>query len=354
MTLDKNMKISTENIRAAFLILSLIIAPIVSAGTGDIRILNVKVVGDQNFARQDAWQRRAAEYIEAGSKVTVDLLGIRLRVIDYELWTHSDDANGSRLTGRMLNEIRPGAADAIIGFTLLPRPSGNSGLRSDGVTMPFRGILIRTYQGADDGNMFVPYVICHEVAHLFGAIHVDDNTLMTPAMTDTVLLTLDPINAGIVDVCREINFADPLKSFNSSQVARLIDFYEKARQSGHYGEEVGYFLGMLYPLIGRYDQALPFMQKALDADSSSAINWLQLGECYYKTSREDAAAALLQIGVQHALEKGQIYRQLAYIYFNKRNYDLSGDNARRAEESGTPMDTTYWREMTKVGRSQRR
>lgn len=324
-------------------------AAVANLAPSKIRTITVKVVADQNFARQDAWQRIAAALITEASQAASDMIEVRLKIIEYAEWQHPDDSNLFRLTDRLISEVKPGRAEIVIGLTLSPRPSAKVKLRTDGATVPFRGMMIVTYQGTADNNLFVPYIMVHELVHLFGGIHTHDRTLMAAAMNDTIVLTLDSINAAIMNLCHDIDFAQGYSSLTIAQLTRLAGVYELAKRTGHDDAKIDDYLVTLYPLVGRVHSAELLLRHLLATDSSSAINWLRLGDCYIKEGLTDSATAVIETALDNVANKGPLYRQLAVLYFNRQEYGKSRECAALAETQGAPLDSIFWRSLTKAG-----
>jgi|WetSurMetagenome_2_1015567.scaffolds.fasta_scaffold128293_2 hypothetical protein len=334
-----------------FLLAAFCLLPVIAQATlapSRIRTVNIKVVADQNFTRQDAWQRKAGAMIAEASQTASELIGIRLNVLEYAEWNHPDDSDFFRLTGRLVGEVKTGRAETVICFTLLPRPAFQQGLRTDGITVPFHAMLIMTHQGTDDGNFYVPYIIVHELVHLFGGIHTHDGTLMTPAMSDTIVLDLDSINRAIVDLCHDIDFAAGYQSLDSTRLVRLVDLYELAKRQGRSEAEIDDFLVNLYPLVGRLDTGVKLLQHLIAVDSGSVINWLRLGDYYIRKGRSDSAVAITELALQKVTDKGQLNRQLAVLYYNRQEFEKARECATSAEKQGAPLDSTFWQALTKA------
>lgn len=311
------------------------------------RILKVKIVADQHFSRQDAWRRKAAEYVAETSLLADSLLRIRLEIIDEEIWPSDETSDFSERTLKMLARIERGEADAIIALTLLPRPEQRETARTDGMTSPFRGMMIKTYQGADDANMFVSMVMLHELVHLFGGIHMRESSLMTPTLTDTVAFALDSLNAAIVAISRMVDFQKGYPSLDSADLVTLTGLYEAAIASGKTDDLAADILSTLYPLIGRCDKAIPLFESLLADDPSVTANWISLANCWHKLENEDKMEAVLETALRKVDEKGVIYHNLAVMHFNRGAYDKARQYGREAERNGRLMQPDFWEYLQK-------
>jgi hypothetical protein len=128
-----------------------------------LRELTVRVVADQTFSRMSGWERKAKEQFDFVAEDIEKVLGVRITIIGYSEWTHNEEPNLFGLASRMVNEVPPEGADILVGFTLSPRRSPKERVRTDGVTIPYRGTMLRWYQGSRDHNFFLPYILFHSV-----------------------------------------------------------------------------------------------------------------------------------------------------------------------------------------------
>lgn len=318
-------------------------------GGGRDREVTVKVVGDNLFARQRNWQDVAKDYLDEASEGIADLIGVRLKIVEYELWRHDDTGNFTSLVTRMVTEIDHGDADIIIGFTLTPHSSRQSQTRKDGLTLAYRGFMVRTYQGAPDQNFYLPYMIIHEMLHVFGAVHVHDGSIMSPCFEKKVRMSLDPLNQEIISLTRNIDFKRGYRSLPREHQEKLARLYKRATQMGNHEVPTYMELGTVCRDLGHYQDAIDAFREVVRKDRSSAFAWDCIAECYRSLDQMDRAISTLETAVEKVAEKGIFYGKLAVWYFNSRQYEKSYDSAKNAEKYGVTVDPNLWKGLRQAG-----
>ncbi|MDD4051790.1 MAG: hypothetical protein PHR28_07835, partial [candidate division Zixibacteria bacterium] len=245
-----------------------------------IRTIRAIVVADQNFARQTNWERKAREVIEPADSNITAILGIHLEIVGYRLWRHPDESDLFRVVEMMIDSVGRGSADVLIGFTLSARPPKTVTVRTDGVTVPLAGTMIRLYQGTSDQNIFAPYVLLHEMGHLLGGVHVNSRTLMSPIYGRLVSTDLDPLNQKILRITRGIGFARGYASMARPQLEALSGLYEQAINGGNHETVTMKELTDMYSALGDYARAAEACRRMAAYDPRNGAVWDRLGEIY--------------------------------------------------------------------------
>lgn len=328
----------------ALLVLGL--ANFTSAGNRPVRTVKVKVVGDESFARQDNWQEKIDNHLEKVADDLLRLLGIRLEVTGYEIWSHGRQKNLYPLATNLVETIQKDGADAVIGFTLDRRYRVKNRTETGGLTIPFQGMLIRVYSGDNIHNNFVPFVIVHEMVHLMGGVHINDGRLMSPTFRDTIRPELDEINKRITRLTHLINFKEKYGSLNADQLNRLASLYESAVKHGNHEIATYLELGDIYKATDSYDDAIKQFWKAAQLAPDMLYVWLQIGECHDKKGELDKKIKVYEEAVKKVREKDILYGELAALHYNAGNYRKSDFNARMAKQHGAKIDPRMW-EMIK-------
>ncbi len=307
-----------------------------TAGAADqnLRTVRILVVGDQHFARQTLWKQTAKQVIDSASVAILELMGLQLEIAGYTLWRHPDDSNLYRLAALMVDSVPRDTADILIGFTYKPRPPQAVTVRTDGVTIPFKGILLVMYQGTSDNNCFTPYILLHEMVHLFGGIHVPQQSLMNPVQDRLIDLSLDPLNRRILDLTHTYDFARGYGSLPTASLGELAKIYDLASAANPRELSLLNESGAVYRALKRYDPALAAYRRLVAADSADAFAWEQLVDCHLEAGHLDSAIAILEQAVGQARDKGALYRRLAQLCLTTGDYDRSRLNADSAARYG--------------------
>jgi tetratricopeptide (TPR) repeat protein len=314
----------------------------VSAKDKSPRTVRIKIVADQHYAHQTAWKRKAARQLRDIEGEISAVMDIDFEIIEYELWEHEEEPDLYRLTSQMIDAIDRGKADAVIGFTFRRCPKQTTKVHADGVTVPYRGMMISTYHAPCPRNMFIPYVMIHEMIHLMGGVHVSDNTLMSPFFADTVSLVVDSLNLQIVRLTRDIDFQRGYASLEYNTLEELSALYDHAVEMGN-NEVIPLFqLGAMYLVMEKYDRAQAATGCAIKNDSTYTGAWLQLSECLYRRGTTNGAVEILRKAIDHADDKGPVYARLAQLFFVTDDKENSYHYAVLAQKHGIEVDSTLW------------
>ncbi len=313
----------------------------VHAGEKPIRVVTIKIVADRNFASQEVWQRKAERQIDDIAEEIRGLLGVELKVIGYTEWRGRGNDDLYAFAANMTDDIPAGEADILIGFTYGPCPKTTGGVHTDGVAIPFRGLVIGNYYAPCDRSEFIPYAIIHEMVHLFGGVHVGQGTLMSPVFSGDIYLALDPINRAIVSLTRTIDFRRGYASLDRSSLKKLVSLYKKAIAIGGGDMTVLSDLAGVYRALGRYDTALDIYRGLLGVDSTRIDAWLNVAQCYFDENSEDSALAVLDTALYFTADSGQVYYRMAKFHYKLGEYNRAYRFAAQAAWRGVAVDSGF-------------
>ncbi len=333
---------------APLIILLLSFSLAVHAGERPARTLKIKIVADQHFASQEVWERRALRQIEDITEEIRGLMEVDLKIIAYEEWNHGDEDDLYALASRLVLDVSPDSADALIGFTFIPCPPEGSGTHTDGVTIPFRGMMIRNYYPACDRNRITPYAIIHEMIHLFGGVHIGPGHLMSAVLEGEVMLDLDPLNRRIVQLTRDIDFEVGYESLDPHTLETIADLYLQAIENGNRDILLLYNLGEIYTLLGQYDSGKLIYGTLLKIDSTSTRSWLGLADNYIQGTDTASAISILERSLDHDVDSGSIWHRMARIYYDLGDYEQAYDYATRAAWQGFAIDSIFRRRLEEI------
>jgi hypothetical protein len=279
------------------------------------------------------------------------VMDIKFQIIGYERWRHDPEKDLFRLTARMVREVPFDSADALIGFTLVPCPDSAAAGQFAGVSIPFKGMIIQTYQGRCASNQMVPFFLLHETVHLMGGVHVPDGSLMSPLFRDTISVTLDQINTRILQLTRDVDFRRGYESLLPEQLAELAGLYGQAA-TGNDATTTLVTLGTIYRLLSQPEAAMVILREVVRQDSSFTDAWLQLGRCYTQSGHPDSALALLDRASSHADDPGPVYLELAWLYLGQGDKDNARRCAGLAEKQDIRIDSALARKLESDSKSE--
>lgn len=310
-----------------------------------LRTVWVKVVADQSFAAQPDWEKRAREALDITADNLADVLGVKLEILSYDYWSHQDNIAMDSLTSIMISEVDPGQADILIGFTLLPGEMFLAQTSVEGVTIPYRGMIIKMYRDSPQHQMILPFIIVHEMTHVFGGVHVEGGGLMTPRFKRQVAMELDNINRGIIRLTREIDFSEGHQGLKEKDRRRLAELYELALERGNRETPVLLELGRLYYDLGENIRAAEMFKTVARQEPQLIYSWIMWGECHYRDGQPEITIQIFEEALGNASEKDILYGKLAGLYYNQGDYEKSYFYARKAREYGAEIDADLWRAL---------
>ncbi len=312
-----------------------------------MRVVTVKIVADRNFASQEVWKRKAERQISDVAGEIRGLLGVDLKVVGYAEWRGNGADSLYDVTAKIMGDIPAGNADILVGLTYGPCPNGANAVLTDGVAIPFRGLVVRKYYAPCDRNKFIPYALIHEIVHLFGGVHVGQGTLMSPVFSGNICLELDPINRAIIGLTRNIDFRRGYASLSRSSLENLVELYRQAIAESGGDMTVLTNLADVYRALGRYDTALDIYRGILGIDSTGIRTWLNIAECYFDEDLVDSAFAILDTALESTTDSGQVYYRMAEFHFKLGEYDTAYRYASRAAWRGIAVDSGFMAEIKK-------
>jgi tetratricopeptide (TPR) repeat protein len=310
-----------------------------------LRTIKVKIVADQHFSRMDPWKRKAERQLLDIAAEVRENIHVNLEIIEFAEWEHEEEADLYRLISKMISEVDRGEADILIGFTFGSCPDKLEKNHADGVTIPYRGMMIRNYSSRCPRSIFMPYVMIHEMVHLMGGVHVHDGSLMSPVFADTVDLWLDPINKKILGLTSNIDFQKKYTSLEEGTLEQLAAAYRQAAEAGNHETVTLSELGTMYLVLEEFQDSEEVLDYALSRDSSFTRVWLLLVECCLRSDATDRAVLTLETALDYADDKGQVYSRLARLYFDLDDKEAARHNAVQAEKHGTAVDSVLWNKI---------
>lgn len=256
------------------------------------REVTIKLVADEEFRKDTHWREKAKSFLERARSDFEAWFGIRLCLQKYDVWT-SDSALHSLdlLAGNLEATVGKDSCDLLLAFIGQRDPQENY----DGYSLFKEGTILLLVSRDKEA---VEHTAHHELAHVFGAVHVNDrNSLMDIFRRGD---RFDPLNAEIILLNKDRSFNStglPTPRANRERAAELyrtildlsqasIALREREREEtlpgrfkGQYAfweevflynlDDIHNLLAQIHLESGRYDEALEECEKALAINPES-------------------------------------------------------------------------------------
>ena len=347
-----------------------------------VRVVRVKAVADEAFREDKGWAKQIREHFVWADEKLRELGGIGLELVAVEPWRTHEDSDMVLL----LNELRAGVAkdgaEVVIGFTGHPPPAAMF-LPGGPVRYPVpfaagiafslgdRAVVRRTEE-----KKLVRHTLIHEIAHLFGGLHVADESILE---TDThrLSLRLDPFNRRVLDLARDRDFDRGIREIPEGELAALVDLYREAPLRGEHEPDTAIRIAYLLMLAGEVEDALEEFRRAVQIAPEQSRNILQhaiipeleawaeereptertryvLAQAYSLAERWPDAAAMLRPGcAKPSGEDARSCELLGAVYLKSGELDLAERTlltALRRDDSRAGAHRTLARVYAAAGR----
>ncbi len=328
------------------LLIALTATAAVRAYKPQLRTIKVKVVADERYARQTNWERHAKAELDDVADALGEILNIRLDIVAYDQWYGERESFDQR-TAHMLEEVARDSADIVVGFTLIPAAIRGIGSVTEGLTIPYRGMMVKTYQGNRSYNYFLPLIIVHEMVHVLGGVHVGGNSIMSPQFGKQIVLELDDLNRAIVDITRQVDFQVGVASLSDPLKLELTRLYARALDNGNQELMVFLTLADLYSRLDRYQEAIATYLLMLEVYPEYNRGRILLGECYLLMGRADKTIEIFEDALKYKQDRDLLHGKLAVLYYNAGDFDQSYYHAKKADAFGADIDPDLIYELRK-------
>lgn len=288
------------------------------------RTLNVTVVTSDLFRQQTGWQEEIQNRIAFANQLFQNF-GITLSIQTYEQWNPPQELAGMQIwIDDLRPRFKPGKDSIVAVFHKMERTymhEAGEDIDKVGSTLPFEGYLILKDIHQDLEPRLRNTVFVHELAHLFGAVHVaDPAAIMSPYLPFEPAPALDADNSAIIQLTHGMDFSKAIDSFSPETLKALATQYEKLIHQNPRGDF--YFqLGRFYEKQGLTDKAVTVWENALRDHYDDPLIHRQLGFYYYQQKRYDKAIRELGNAVaqfklaSQAKDRAGVYNMLGVAYF---------------------------------------
>lgn len=297
------------------------------------REMTVKVAATPIFQFDPEWQRDVRDRLIFVSKAFESQFNIHFKIILHLPWEIQDE---TRETDLLMEELRSQVPmdpnQIIIGFHKMSQPFGEDKMLDHdrvGSAQYFRGLIVIRDPFVALNEMQKNIVLLHEVAHLFGAVHISEpEAVMHASLPMKPQLMLDETNQAIIRTTRDVDFNRGLESLSGYAVDMLIHIYEKKIRENPHSDFYDQ-LGRFYQITKQPAKAVSIWEEALQYQYDNPNIHYQLGLHYFKSSRYERALTELGSAAGHFVLPSQrkllasTLNLLGVAYFERGNTELA-------------------------------
>jgi tetratricopeptide (TPR) repeat protein len=285
----------------AMRLISLIVAALalsgpVARGAETERIVRLRVVADEESRRFVGWRGRIEEALAVVSERFGPALGLRFQVVEAGGWVSPQGRSLEELLGLLRSTVAREQADIVLGMTA----QGSGWQGSGGLAAYLDGYAIVRDRGRRDS---LARAIAHELAHLFGAIHlVRGDGLMASSFPSW---RIDPANRALILAHQQRRFSDHEPPLPRTMLPAAVAAVRSGLEQGLDSVDGRIRLGWLLCESGAYEEALRWANEAVKAAPERPEAHSVLGIAARRLGRYDEAilayAAVLQRRPQDAV-----------------------------------------------------
>lgn len=295
------------------------------------REISVIAAASTSFKKNPEWQKEIRDRILFANGIFEKQFGIHFTIKAYRDWDPEDE---KRETTLLIEELRSrftlGHDEVVMGFHKMSQPFGQEvmeDLDTIGTAQFFRGFVILRDPYQDLSALQRQIVTTHEMAHLFGAIHIaDPDQIMHRSLPQQPALELDAENKEIIETAKQVDFQVGVGSLLPASIDKLTQIYERLIRKNP-NSDFYYQLGHFYEVRGLYSRAIAVWEEALRYEYTNPVIHWELGRHYYESSRYDLAIRELGTAVAHFIlpsqkrQRAQTFNFLGVAYYRKGNLE---------------------------------
>ncbi|MCF6159561.1 MAG: tetratricopeptide repeat protein [wastewater metagenome] len=305
-----------------FFILLYSIATAGNAFAGEPRIVKVKAVGDKQFRKQEDWRRTIEEGIRRVSAFFEKQFDISFVLKEIGEWDAAESKDIQSLLKDLEKKTGKGNNDIVIGFSS-QLPSRVSCIFRGlplGVALPFHDYLVvRADKNAHHTkNDRMVRILAHELAHVFGAFHVNDSSsIMNISLQDKEEMKFDAGNKQIIALSGSLDFHKGVTSIDRANLDRILGIYRDSLQDNLEITERHKVLGTIYDELGSFEMAIDEYKKAVASDPKDLESSVRLGIAYVKQGLLDHAVEALSRAARFDTSEGVAHFNLGLVLMKK-------------------------------------
>ncbi len=343
---------------AVLIALSLAVGTFLPAGdaAAPLRKIRVEIAVSPGFRAQPNWRSEFEQRLAYVSRLFENEFKLQLVVTKWREWSVKRENDAPRILLEELQSRYPlKDADIVIGLTSVKGGSPFAVRDPDtiGQAKILSGYLVLRYPMNRLYRVQEQTVLAHEIGHLFGAVHATDpSSIMFPVIDKQIPSRFDAENHDIIMGTRSIDFHRGVEAMPKVAIQRLLGSYLKmAVQDQPF--DFFYMVGVLYMVLGQYDDTLKSWKKAASILPDHARIHYDLGMVYYQLGDYENAIKELGRAVQglrfpsQRPDRVNALQALGSVYMS-RNDLLSAYNAFSRALADDPKNKDIKRELAIV------
>ncbi len=305
-----------------------------SAGT-EMRKIKLGIAVSQGFKSQPNWKSEFEQRLAYVSRIFESEFRIQFVIEKFWEWNSAQDTYPPRmLLEDLQNKFPLKDVDVVIGLTSVKNQSIKDVRNPDtiGQAKVLAGYLVLRYPMDKLYRVQEQTVLAHELGHLFGAVHEEDQTsIMFPIIHNQIPTRFDTENHDIISGTRMLNFRQGVEALPKLAIQRLLGSYLKMAASDQ-PFDFFYTIGLLYARLGQYDDTLKAWKKAESIMPADGKMHYDLGMLYYQMKDYLNAVKQLAAAIRELkLPSQKPYRvralqALGEVYLNQNDF-MSAYNA---------------------------
>jgi len=212
-----------------------------------VREIKVLVAGGTEYRTvYSDWQARGSEIVAGASKHLEKQFGLRFKVVGFTDWEYKKAPRTADEAFRSLHKVPVGAADLVVGFTLVSFAGPRGEVR--GLTQYFSQYVVIP------DNWGVPGAttrLVHEMSHVFGAFHVaEEGSVMLPGFEKTPrTFRFGRAADAVIPLTRMVNLQEGVGSLPAESQQSLRGLYRRYRHPSEGIEEDPVVIGYRYQAL---------------------------------------------------------------------------------------------------------
>ena len=242
-----------------------------------VRVLKIKAVADEEFRKKKSWEKEIRKHIEWADEKFRKVAGIGLEIVATQPW----ETHGSKSMPALLKELRAGVdkgdAEIVIGFTGHKPPQLTLFLSTVTIrfNLPFiAGIAMpmgdRAVVRRDASSKETRHTLLHEIAHLFGGLHVSKKSILQAGGRHRATFSLDSFNQRIFDLTSSRDFGVEIRDLPKETLDEILDVFRERPTKEDTDIDTYLRVGYLLMMAGRAEDAVAEFKSALEKDPKSS------------------------------------------------------------------------------------
>lgn len=271
------------------------------------RTILVRAAAGPVFRSQPNWENRLRSRLAAAAEHISRQVEIDLALLAVDPWDRSGTtADGLDLVAELQDEVPAEGADVVIGFVAEKREAETLGDRVEvrgytlGMAPCFAGYgVVSEVIAAQGGTQYrVPEAkllenLIHEVGHLFGAVHVNGDSVMRATPEGPPVYGFDPPNIELMRTCRWVDFEQNLTSLSAEELERMADLYARIAAGSGADDGVHFYRAAVLSTapLERYEEAIEDYKQVLARSPEDPFAHFNIAELYNQTGDVEQARA---------------------------------------------------------------